>query len=274
MLDKDPEANLSISKQCDLLGLPRSTAYYKSKKNLEPDLKLMRIIDELYLKSPCFGSRTMKQELKRKGERVNRKKIQRLMKLMGIEAMYPKPRTTIGNKEHYKYPYLLNNVEIKNPNEVWGIDITYIPILGGYIYLVAILDLYSRFVVSWMISETLESDFCVAALEKALKSGVKPKILNSDQGSQFTSKNFIGKLKKHGIAISMSGKGRCWDNIFVERLWRSLKYENVYLQMYETKEEAQKGIDQYFKFYNEERLHKKLGYATPKERYYEEKMVA
>lgn len=222
------------------------------------------MIDEQYLITPFYGSRLMKEELKDRGEHINRKRIQRLMRIMGLEAMYPKPRTSIGNKDHYKYPYLLKNVDITKPNQVWGTDITYVPTEIGYLYLVAILDLFSRYVISWQLSETLESDFCVRAVEDALKGGKKPEMLNSDQGSQYTSKAYVEILKRNDIAISMSGKGRCWDNIFVERLWRSFKHEEVYLKNYTTGKEAKEGIDWYFNFYNEKRLHSSLGYKTPK----------
>jgi putative transposase len=223
----------------------------------------MRMIDEQYLIAPFYGSRSMVGELNNRGESVNRKRIQRLMRLMGLEAMYAKPRTSIGNKEHYKYPYLLKNLNIMAPNEVWGTDITYIPTEFGYLYLVAVLDLFSRYVVSWCISNSLESDFCIEAIKKALEKG-KPKILNSDQGCQYTSRAYVELLKENNISISMSGKGRCWDNIFVERLWRSFKYEEVYLKTYSTGKEAKEGIDEYFTFYNEKRVHSSLEYRTPK----------
>lgn len=221
------------------------------------------MIDEQYLIAPSYGSRSMTGELNNRGENVNRKRIQRLMRIMGLEAMYPKPKTSIGNKEHYKYPYLLKNLGIKAPNEVWGTDITYVPTEFGYLYLVAVLDIFSRYVVSWCISNSLESDFCIHAIKNALKKG-KPKILNSDQGCQYTSKAYVELLKANNISISMSGKGRCWDNIFVERLWRSFKYEEVYLKNYSTGKEAKEGIDGYFTFYNEKRVHSSLEYKTPK----------
>lgn len=250
-------------KQCELLGIPRSTYYYKSLSESELNLRLMRLIDEQYLITPFYGSRRMTEVLKRKGEDVNRKRLQRLMRLMGIETMYPKPNTSIGNKEHYKYPYLLKNLIIRKPNQVWGTDITYIPVETGYLYLVAILDLFSRYVVSWSISDSLESDFCIYAVENALEKG-KPEIINSDQGTQYTSRGYTNLLKKNGVSISMSGRGRCWDNIFVERLWRSFKYEEVYLKGYSTGREAKEGTDWYFNFYNNERLHEKLCYMTPR----------
>jgi putative transposase len=259
--------SFSVAKQCELLSLARSSFYYESIPESELNLRLMKMIDKEYLSKPFYGSRKMAKELKKKGETVNRKKVQRLMRLMGLETQYPRPKTSIGNKENYKYPYMLRGLKIEAPNQVWGTDITYIPIESGYLYLVAILDLFSRYVLSWEISDNLEADFCICAVEKALKKGT-PKILNSDQGSQFTSKSYKELLEKHGITISMSGKGRCWDNIFVERLWRTLKYEEVYLKNYASRKEAAEGIDWYFNFYNNERIHEKLGYITPKIVYY------
>lgn len=260
----DTEENLSIIKQCELMGLARSSYYYEPVPESELNLQLMKMIDKQYLITPFYGSRRMTEELKSKGEVVNRKRIQRLMKIMGLEAMYPKPNTSVNRKEDYKYPYLLKNLKIDKPNQAWGTDITYIPTETGFLYLVAVLDLFSRYVVSWGISDTLESDFCIHAVEKALTVIGKPEILNSDQGSQYTSKGYTSLLKKNGIAISMSGKGRCWDNIFVERLWRSFKYEEVYLKNYSTGKEVKEGTDWYFNFYNNNRIHAKLNYMTPK----------
>jgi putative transposase len=228
----------------------------------------MRLIDEMYLVAPGYGSRKMTEELKNNGEIVNRKKVQRLMRLMGLEVKYPKPRTTFSNKEHYKYPYLLKNLTITKPNQVWGTDITYIPMEKHFVYLVAIIDLYSRYVLSWEISENLESDFCIKALTAAFKNYGTPKIINSDQGTQYTSIAYTEIVKNHGVSISMSGRGRCWDNIFVERLWRSLKQEEVYLKCYETKVEAVNNINDYFYFYNNRRLHQSLKYKTPAFVYY------
>jgi putative transposase len=263
----DIAEGISISKQCELIGLSRASYYYEAVKESEINLRIMRMIDEQYLMTPFYGSRRMIEALKIKGEIVNRKRLQRLMRVMGIEAMYPKPKTSIGNKEHYKHPYLLRDLKIYKPNQVWGTDITYIPTEFGYLYLVAVLDLFSRYVVSWTLSDSLESDFCIDAIEKALKKG-RPEILNSDQGVQYTSKAYINLLKENKITISMSGKGRCWDNIFVERLWRSFKYEEVYLKGYSSGKEAQEGTDWYFTFYNNDRLHEKLDYKTPKKIYY------
>lgn len=228
----------------------------------------MRLIDVLYLKAPFYGHRSMTNELKKMGEEVNKKRIHRLMKNMGLVAMYPKPRFNALLKEEYKYPYLLSNLKITKPNQVWGTDITYIPIETGYLYLVAILDLFSRYVVSWVLSNNMEVDFCIEALKNALKTGFKPDIVNSDQGAQFTSKAWTSLLRHEGITISMSGKGRCWDNIFVERLWRTLKYEEVYPKEYATGIEAQQGLNWYFNFYNLERIHTSLGLRVPKEAYF------
>lgn len=264
----DPTERLSVDKQCELIGLARSSYYYKPSPESALNLRLMRMIDEQYLITPFYGSRQMAKELKSFGENVNRKRVQRLMRIMGLEAMYPRPKTSQGSKEDYKYPYLLKNLKIDRPNQVWGTDITYIPTEAGYLFLVAILDLFSRYVVSWKTSESLESDFCIYAVEKALKTMGKPEILNSDQGVQYTSKAYTALLKKNDVAISMSGKGRCWDNIFVERLWRTLKYEEVYLKGYSTGQEAVAGTDRYLNFYNNYRRHSSLGYITPKMAHY------
>jgi putative transposase len=245
------------------MNLARSTFYYDPKAESELNLRLMKMIDRQYMITPFYGSRRMTMMLKSQGECINRKRVQKLMRTMNIETMYPKPRTSINNKEHYKYPYLLDEHTLVKPNQVWGTDITYIPVEGGYLYLVAILDLFSRYVVSWEISDNMEIDFCIYAIKKALKTGMRPEIMNSDQGSQYTSKAWTDILKSSNIAISMSGKGRCWDNIFVERLWRSLKYEEVYLKSYLSGKEAKEGIDWYFNFYNTERIHEKLAYTTP-----------
>ena len=259
---------LSLSKQCELIGLARSSYYYDPVPESELNLHLMRLIDEQYLISPFYGSRQMTEELKAQGWHVNRKRLQRLMRLMGIETMYPRPNTSHGNRDDYKHPYLLKNLKIERPNQVWGTDITYVPTEAGYLYLVAILDLFSRYVVAWLFSDTLESDFCVQVVENALRHTGRPEILNSDQGVQYTSKAYTNLLKKNNIFISMSGKGRCWDNIFVERLWRSYKHEEVYLKNYTTGKEAVEGTDWYFSFYNNSRRHMSLGYATPKAVYY------
>ena len=257
-----------MTRQCELLGLARSSYYYAPRPESELNLRLMRMIDQQYLITPFYGSRMMTQELKKRGEIVNRKRLQRLMKLMSLEAQYPKPKTSLSNKKHFKYPYLLKGMDIIAPNQVWGTDITYIPMENGFLYLVAILDLFSRYVVAWDLSDSLESDFCINAVKKALEGGNKPKIFNSDQGCQFTSKVYTDILKENGIAISMSGVGRCWDNIFVERLWRSYKYEEVYLKNYSSGMDVFEGAKWYFNFYNQKRLHSSLGYKTPEVVYY------
>lgn len=210
----------------------------------------------------------MTTELKKMGEDVNRKRVRRLMNVMGLIAMYPRPRLNMASRECYKYPYLLNGLDITRPNQVWGSDITFIPVENGYLYLIAIMDLFSRYVVSWILSNSMEVEFCLQALKKAFRTGIRPEIINTDQGSQFTSKSWTGLLNNEGVAISMCGKGRCWDNIFVERLWRSLKYEEVYLKGYATVNEAQSGLDSYFRFYNEERSHTSIGSRVPQEVYF------
>jgi putative transposase len=252
---------LSIARQCDLLGLARSTCYYKPVGETPENLKLMRRIDKQYLKTPFYGSRKLADVLG-----VNRKRIQRLMRLMGLEAVFPKRRTTWPGAGHKIYPYLLRNVEITRPNQVWSTDITYIPMRHGFLYLTAVMDWYSRYVLSWRLSNTLEGSFCVEALDAAL-SQARPEIFNSDQGSQFTSATFTSRLEAHGIAISMDGKGRALDNVFIERLWRTVKYEEVYLGEYEDGWEAVRRLEKYFRFYCEERIHQALDYRTPAELY-------
>lgn len=227
------------------------------------NLKLMELIDKKYMERPHFGTRNMTLYLRENSFLVNRKRVQGLYRKMGIEAQYPKPRFQ-ASEDHLKHPYLLKNLEISAVNQVWGSDITYIPTCDGYLYLVAVLDLYSRYVVSWRLSNSLETEFCLEALDEALKFG-KPEIFNTDKGVQFTAKRFTGCLQKNGIQISMNGKGRCWDNIFVERLWRTIKYEEVYLKGYESGEEAFHNLDSYMTYYNEERRHGSLKNKTPAE---------
>lgn len=230
----------------------------------------MSLLDEQYTKTPFYGVPKMTEWLcTRKGYKVNRKRIRRLMKLLGLEAVFPKPWLSKPAKDHKKYPYLLKGVKIDHADQVWSTDITYIRLKHGFIYLVAIIDWHSRYVLSWEISTTLDKEFCISALEKALTLS-RPEIFNSDQGSQFTSTEFTGVLEKLKIAISMDGRGRALDNIFVERLWRSVKYEEVYLKGYETVREAKESLARYFHFYNTERLHESLGYRTPQEVYFEE----
>ena len=253
---------LSISRQCGLLGVSRSSYYHQPQGPSEEDLKLMELIDRQYLKTPFYGSRKMAKLLGRALNRpINRKRVQRLMRLMGMEAIYQKPNTSRPGKGHKIYPYLLKGLEINRPGMVFAADITYIPMRRGFLYLVAVMDWFSRFVLAWRLSNTLDTHFCLEALEEAL--GIqKPDIFNVDQGSQFTSTKFTGMLLDKGVKISMDGKGRFMDNIFVERLWRSLKYEEVYLKAYDTVKEAKAGIGAYMNFYNYERLNQALGYKT------------
>jgi putative transposase len=252
---------LSIRRQCELLGLARGSWYYEPAGETASNLKLMRRIDELYLRRPFFGSRRLADELI-----VNRKRVQRLMRIMGLEAIYPKPRTTVRHPDHRIYPYLLRHVEVVRPNQVWSTDITYIPMRGGFLYLTAILDWYSRYVLAWRLSNSLDGAFCIAALEEALLGG-QPEIFNTDQGVQFTSVAFTGCLETRGIAISMDGRGRALDNVFVERLWRTVKYEEVYLKDYDDAWHAEASLSEYFEFYCHERRHQALGKRTPSQAY-------
>jgi len=228
----------------------------------------MRLIDEQYLKAPCWGSRSMRNHLRRLGYRVNRKRIQRLMRIMGLEAIYPKPRTSRSHPEHRVYPYLLRNLIIDRPNQVWTADITYIPMSRGFMYLVAVMDWHSRKVLSWRVSNTLDSEFCVEAVAEALERYQAPEIFNTDQGTQFTSRNFIDLLDSHKIRISMDGRGRVQDNIFIERLWWTLKYQYLYLHSFDNGSELRNGLGDWFLFYNQERSHQALDDLTPDEVYY------
>lgn len=255
-----------MRKQCQLLSLSRSTYYYEPVLETELNLKLMKLIDEMYTESPFYGSRKITEELEKKGYFVNRKRIQRLMRLMGLEVMYQKPNLSKPDLQHRKYPYLLRDMKIETVNHVWSTDITYIPMKNGFLYLAAILDWFSRYVLTWRLSNNLESGFCIEALREALGKG-KPEIFNTDQGVQFTSNDFLEVLEEKQILISMDGKGRAFDNIFMERLWRTVKYEEVYCKAYESYEDARKNLETYFKFYNNTRLHQSLGYRTPQEIY-------
>ncbi len=259
----EAEAPLSMRRQCNLLGVNRSSLYYEPVEPNAEELALMRRMDALHLRHPFFGSRMMTQTLKAEGVEVNRKRVQRLMRVMDLESTAPKPNTSKPSPEHVLYPYLLRNLKITKVNQVWASDITYIPMARGFAYLVAIIDWYSRRVLAWRLSNTLETGFCLEALQEALSRYRMPEIFNTDQGSQFTSQDFTDALLDEGIKVSMDGKGRYLDNIFVERLWRSLKYEEVYLHAYETLPEARLGIGGYFKFFNDERPHQALGYQTP-----------
>ena len=259
---------LSTRAQCRLLGINRSMVYYEPRGVRQSDLAVMRLLDEQYTRTPQYGVERMTAWLKRKGIVVGHNRVRRLMRLMGLEAIYPKPRLSQpGGQEPRKYPYLLRGLTIDRPNHVWAADITYIRLWQGFVYLVAIMDWHSRYVLSWSLSTTLDAHFCVEALRQALAIA-KPEIFNTDQGSQFTSDAFTGVLKDVGIAISMDGRGRVFDNIFVERLWRSVKYEEVYLKDYGTVDEARQNLAGYFHFYNYERLHQSLGYLTPAEVYF------
>ena len=254
--------SLSVRRQCALVGLSRSSWHYECATESAENLRLMRRIDEEYLRHPFKGSRQMSAWLKDQGEPSNRKRVRRLMRLMGLEALYPKPRTTERNAAHRIYPYLLRNVEIMRPDHVWSTDITYIPLRVGYLYLAAILDWHSRFVLSWRLSNTLDVGFCLEALEEALSQS-QPEIFNSDQGVQFTSEAFTSRLLSRTVRVSMDGKGRALDNVFVERLWRTVKYEEVYVKAYETPREAEASLAMYFRYYNEERFHSSLANRTP-----------
>ena len=256
--------SLSLVRQCALLGISRSGLYYQSKGISEEDEALMKLIDRQYLATPFYGARRMVAWVKSQGYRVNRKRVRRLMALMGLKAIYRRPRTSQPGTGHKVYPYLLRNLAITRPNQVWAAAITYIPMARGFLYLVAILDWYSRYVLAWRLSNTLESDFCVEALKEALTKGW-PEIFNTDQGAQFTSQEFVGLLEQQGIRISMDGKGSYNDNLFIERLWRTVKYEEVYLKAYQDSREARASLDNYFCFYNAERPHQALGYRTPAE---------
>jgi len=258
-----PDEQTSMRRQCELLGVSRSSVYYVPVKPDAEELELMRRIDEIHLECPFYGSRSIARALGSKGHRVNRKRIQRLMRLMGLESVAPKPNTSKPNEEHPVYPYLLRGVSIDRPNQVWAADITYIPLARGFAYLVAIMDWHSRRVLSWRLSNTLDATFCVEALREAVSRFGRPEIFNSDQGSQFTSKDFTDVLLGAGVKISMDGKGRCLDNVFVERLWRSLKYEDVYIRAYADLVEARAGIGRYFSSYNSLRRHQALGHQTP-----------
>lgn len=261
MIDREHPA-LSVVRQCALLGISRSSVYYRPTEVAQCELPLMALMDRQYLKTPFYGSRRMAAWLRAQGYPVNRKRVRRLMQVMGIEAIYQRPNTSRPSPAHQVYPYLLRGLAITRTNQVWAADITYIPMARGFLYLVAIMDWYSRYVLAWRVSNTLETDFCVDALEEALGKGT-PEIFNTDQGSQFTSEAFTKVLRQHGIQISMDGKGRCMDNIFVERLWRSVKYEEVYLKAYQNVPEAKAGIGAYLRLYNEERPHQALDYQTP-----------
>ena len=257
---------MSIRRQCELIGLNRSTYYLAPATESGENLRLMRLIDEQYLKTPFYGSRRMAASLRRRGAAVNRKRVQRLMTLMGLEGLHPGPRTTTAAPDGRAYPYLLRDRVLTRADEVWSSDITYVPMRRGFMYLTAVIDWYSRYVLSWRLSNTLEGRFCLEALDEALSRG-RPEIFNTDQGSQFTSREYTGRLEEAGIAVSRDGRGRALDNVFVERLWRSVKYEDIYIKDYNEVAELESGLTAYFRFYDEERPHQSLAYMTPGEVY-------
>ena len=263
---------ISVRRQCDLLDVNRSTAYYRPQPVKAEDLKLMELIDKQYLQTPTFGSRSMRDHLQRKGHAINRKRVQRLMQTMGLEAIYPKPNTSRPHPKHKIYPYLLKGMNIDRPDKVWAADITYVPMKRSYMYLVVIMDWYSRKVLSWRLSNTLDTSFCVAALEEAIIRYGCPDIFNTGQGSQFTARKFLEVLESNNVRISMDGRGRAFDNIFVERLWWTVKYHYIYLREFETGNELKQGLGNWFAFYNQERSHQSLKRKTPDEVYFKEQI--
>jgi len=254
--------HISIQRQCELVGLSRASLYYQARPETEETLHLMRLLDEQYTRCPFYGVRRMTAWLWTQGYQVNEKRVRRLLRLMSLEAHYPRPQLSQPNLEHRIYPYLLRDVRLERVNQVWSTDITYIRLSQGFVYLVAMMDWHSRYVLSWELSVSLDVSFCVSALDAALQI-TRPEIFNSDQGAQFTSEMFTTRLLERGIRISMDGRGRAFDNIFIERLWRSVKYEEVYLKDYQDVLEARHGLSRYFEFYNKERLHQSLDYKTP-----------
>jgi len=264
---------LSVRRQCELIGLNRSTFYNQPTGENPYNLELMRLIDQEYTRAPFYGYRKMTVRLNRHpGVAVNHKRVARLMQIMGLQAIFPGPRTSIPDQQHKKYPYLLRNLKIQRPNQVWSADITYVPMPHGFMYLVAVIDWFSRYVLAWQLSNTLDGAFCLAALNLALQSG-QPEIFNTDQGVQFTARAFTGQLDANGIRISMDGRGRAFDNIFVERLWRTVKYEDIYLKEYATPRVLHAGLADYFDLYNYERPHQSLGYQTPADVHHAVNMV-
>jgi putative transposase len=260
----DPEIEIPVSRQCELLGLPASSFYYKPHPVKTEQLNLMKAIEDIYLEQPYYGSRRIAKALQRDGWQVSRKRVRRMMRIMCIQAIYQRPNTSKASPENKVYPYLLRGMAISRPDQVWCTDITYIRLTTGWSYLMAVMDWHSRRVISWGLSNTMDIDFCVEVLQQALKHG-KPEIFNTDQGSQFTSSQFTDVLKCHGIGISMDGRGRYQDNIYIERLWRTVKYENVFINDYQTLGDAREGLDRFFDIYNKKRLHQSLGYKTPQE---------
>ncbi len=266
MVDRN-HPKLSIAEQCDVLSIHRSGLYYKPLPESEENLAIMSILDRQYFKTPFYGVLRLTAFLNNEGFRVNSKRVRRLMKLMNWRTIFREPRTTVCNKSDYKYPYLLRGLKVEKPNQVWSMDITYIPMRQGFMYLAAIIDLHSRYVVNWSLSNSMTSEWCTEVVRDAIAKNGKPMIFNTDQGSQFTSEVFVNLLKKNEVQISMDGKGRALDNIFIERLWKSVKYENVYLNVYENGVDLYKGLAEYFRFYNYERIHQSLNYETPSKKY-------
>ena len=264
----EPQSSvLSISTQCEMLSVSKSSFYYVPVGELDENLAIMRKLDEQYFSTPFYGALRLTAILILSGYKVNIKRVRRLMKLVNWQTIYREPRTTISDKTHYKFPYLLKGLKIEKCNQVWAMDITYIPMKKGFMYLTAIIDLHSRYVVHWSLSNSMSADWCTEVLNEAIKNNGAPEIFNTDQGSQFTSDIFINTLIDNNIKISMDGKGRALDNIFIERLWRSVKYENVYLNVYENGLSLWEGLEKYFQFYNHVRIHQSLDYQTPKQRY-------
>ena len=264
----DCNHDLPIKHQAKLLDISRSTVYYQPKPISPGDQILMNRIDRLHLELPFAGARMLRDLLRQEGHRAGRSKVARLMRLMGIEALYRKPKTTQRHPGHKVYPYLLRHLAVTRPNQVWAMDITYIPMARGFVYLAAVVDWYSRRLLSWKVSTTMDVHFCLEAVEEAMERNGRPEIMNTEQGSQFTSQAFTGLLKDNGIQISMDGKGAWRDNVFVERLWRSVKYEEVYLHAYDTVSAAKAGLDRYFRFYNNRRPHSSLDRQTPDQFYF------
>lgn len=263
----DPgHAHLSVVRQCQLLGLSRSSFYYRPQAASPLDLPLMHAIDRLYTRYPFYGVRRIQKALRQEGLAVNHKRVHRLMQRMGLQAIYPRRRGSAAGEAHRVYPYLLRDRVIDRPDQVWASDITFLPLQGGFVYLVAVMDWFSRYVLAWRIANTLDKAFCLAALEEALGQG-RPEIFNTDQGTQFTSVDFTQRVERTGVRMSMDGRGRWMDNVFIERLWRSLKYEDIYLNAYETVAAVTQGVERYFDFYNRIRCHQALDYATPAQRY-------
>ncbi|WP_390622500.1 IS3 family transposase, partial [Vasconcelosia minhoensis] len=260
---------LSLVRQCQLLGISRSSLYYQPVGPLDEELTLLRLIDQMYLEMPFYGSRRMTAQLQRLGYRINRKRVRRLMRQLGLQAVYPKPKLSMRHPEHKIYPYLLRGVDIVSVNQVWSTDITYLPVLRGHFYLVAVMDWYSRKVLSWRIANTMDVAFCLDALEEALSNYAKPTIFNSDQAAQFTANAFTNCLQQADVQISMDGRGRCHDNIFIERLWRSVKWELIYLKAFENGNHLSQEVTTWFHWYNRQRLHQSLNYRTPDEVYAE-----